>query len=179
MARITVIGLGNVLMGDDAFGPYVARLLEGWYELPEDVQVHELGTQGLDLTSWIRGSDALVVLSSVHHGGAPGELRTLGRDEVMDRELPARVPSLRHSPYEPGVRNVLLTLEFGGGAPRDVWVVGPMVGSVDLIGRLTDPVHDALPAAIDEVLRILGSLGAEAKAREPRPVVKPWWETSR
>ncbi len=50
MPRIAVIGLGNVLMGDDAFGPYVAHLLDGWYEWPDDVQVVEVGTQGLDLT---------------------------------------------------------------------------------------------------------------------------------
>ena len=179
MARISVIGLGNVLMGDDAFGPYVAQLLEGWYEFPEDVQVVELGTQGLDLTPWVRGSEALVVASSVHHGGAPGALRTLGREEVMDRELPARVPTLRNSPYEPSVRNLLLTLEFTGGAPRDVWVVGPMVESVELIGRLTDRVQAALPAAVEEVLALLRTLGVEVRAREPRPDVKPWWETSR
>lgn len=179
MARISVIGLGNVLMGDDAFGPYLAQLLDAWYEFPEDVQVVELGTQGIDLTPWVRGSDALVVLSSVHHGGAPGELKTLRRAEVMDRDLPARTPSLRNSPYEPGIRSLVLTLEFTGGAPRDVFVVGPMVESVELIGRLTDRVQQALPRAVDEVLGILRSLGIEAKPREPRRAVKPWWETTR
>jgi hydrogenase maturation protease len=179
MARISVVGLGNVLMGDDAFGPYVAQLLDGWYEFPEDVQVVELGTQGLDLTPWVRGSEALIVVSSIHHGGAPGELRTLRRDDVMDRELPVREPALRNSPYEPGVRSLMLTLEFTGGAPRDVWVVGPMVESVELIGRLTDPVQEALPRAVDEVLGILRSLGVEPKPRELRRAVKPWWETTR
>ena len=179
MARISVIGLGNVLMGDDAFGPYVAQLLAGWYEFPEDVEVVEIGTQGVDLTPWVRGTDALIVVSSVHHGGAPGELRTLARDEVMDRELPARVPSLRNSPHEPAIRNLVLTLEFTGGAPRDVWVVGPMVDSVELIGRLTDRVQEALPGAVDEVLAILRSLGLTPTPREPRPAVKPWWETAR
>ena len=53
MVRIAVVGLGNVLMGDDGFGPYVAHLLEAWYEWPDDVQVVELGTQGLDLTPYV------------------------------------------------------------------------------------------------------------------------------
>lgn len=179
MARISVVGLGNVLMGDDAFGPYVARLLDAWYEFPDDVQVVDLGTQGLDLTPYVRDSDALVVVSTVHHGGAPGELRTLGRDEVMDAELPARVPTLRTSPYEPAIRNLVLTLEFTGGAPRDVWVIGPMVESVELIGRLTDGVQAALPRAVEEVLGVLRSLGVEPRPRTPRPDVKPWWETAR
>src|SRR5512142_599875 len=132
VARIAVIGLGNVLMGDDGFGPYVAHLLHGRYEWPEDVDVVELGTQGLDLTPYVRGAEALVVVSSVHRGGTPGTLHRLERDEVLDRELPSREPSLRNSPYEPGVRNLLLTLEFTGGAPDRVWVVGAQPESIEL-----------------------------------------------
>src|SRR3989304_1414788 len=107
MARIAVIGLGNVLMGDDGFGPYVAHLLDGGYEWPEDVQVVELGTQGLDLTPYVNGLEALVVVSTVHRDGAPGPLPRLGRGETLDRALPNREPSLRSSPYEPGLRNTM------------------------------------------------------------------------
>ncbi len=39
MPRIGVLGIGNVLMGDDAFGPYVVKVLEARYELPADVEV--------------------------------------------------------------------------------------------------------------------------------------------
>jgi hydrogenase maturation protease len=177
MPRIAVIGLGNVLMGDDAFGPHVATLLDAWYEWPDDVQVVELGTQGVELTPFVRDVEALVVISSIHHGGAPGELRTLGRSEVMDPELPRRTPSLRNSPYEPQIRNHVQKLEWVGGAPRDVWVLGSAPESVELIGGLTAPVRAALPAAVAEVLAILRRLGVAPRERRPRPEVRPWWET--
>jgi Ni,Fe-hydrogenase maturation factor len=54
-----------------------------------------------------------------------------------------------------------------------------MIESVELIGRLTERVQEALPRAVDEVLAILRSLGVEATPREPRSAVKPWWETTR
>jgi hydrogenase maturation protease len=177
MPRIAVIGLGNVLMGDDAFGPHVASLLEAWYEWPADVQVVELGTQGVELTPFVRDLESLVVVSSVHHGGEPGELRRLDRAEVMDPELPRRVPTLRNSPYEPHIRNHVLKLEWIGGAPRDVWVLGVAPESIELIGGLTPKVRAALPRAIDEVLTILRPLGVVPVARSPRPAVRPWWET--
>lgn len=179
MARIAVVGLGNVLMGDDAFGPYVASLLEAWYAWPADVQVVELGTQGLDLTPYVRGVEELVVVSSVHRGGAPGTLHRLERAEVMDRTLPDREPSLRSSPYEPGLRNLVLTLEFTGGAPGGVWVVGAQPESVELTGGLSPRVRAALEPAVDAVLGILRALGAAPTPRSPRPEVRPWWEVAR
>ena len=176
MSRIAVIGLGNVLMGDDAFGPYVAKLLDAWYEWPDDVQVLELGTQGVDLTPFVRGADQLVVLSSVHRGGAPGTLHRLDHDEVMDAALPEREPRLRNSPYEPGIRKLVLTLQFTGGAPSRTWVVGAEPESVELNGGVSESVKPALPRAADEVLGILKGLGVAPRARQPRPEVAPWWE---
>jgi hydrogenase maturation protease len=121
--------------------------------------------------------EALVVVSSVHHGGAPGTLRVLPRAEVMDPELPKATPSLRSSPYEPHIRNHVLKLEWAGGAPRDLWVLGPAPESIELIGGLTPKVREALPRAVDEVLAILRGLGAVPRPRSPRPAVRPWWET--
>jgi len=176
MARVAVIGLGNVLMADDGFGPYVAEVLEGWYEWPEDVQLVEIGTQGLDLTPYVRGVEALVVASSIHRGAAPGTVFRLEHEEVMDRDLPEREPQLRHSPYEPGIRNLVLTLEFTGGAPRRVWVVGAQPETVELTGGLSDAVKPALGRAVEEVLAILKGLGITPRERSPRPDVLPWWE---
>lgn len=176
MSRIAVIGLGNVLMGDDAFGPHVAHLLEAWYEWPDDVRVVELGTQGVELTPFVRDHEALVVVSSVHDGAPPGTLRTLSRAEVMDPELPRATPSLRSSPYEPHIRNHVHKLEWIGGAPRDLWVVGASPESIELIGGLTPAVRAALPAAVARVIAILRGLGVEP-AERARAAVRPWWET--
>jgi hydrogenase maturation protease len=176
MSRIAVIGLGNVLMGDDGFGPYVAQLLEGWYEWPDEAQVVEIGTQGVDLTAFVRGVESLVVVSSVHRKAAPGSLHRLSHAEVMDRTLPEREPALRNSPYEPGLRNLVLTLQFTGGAPRQVWVVGAEPESVDLNGGLSDRVRPALEPAVQAVLELLAPLGVRPRARQPRPAVVPWWE---
>ena len=177
MSRIAVIGLGNVLMGDDAFGPHVAQLLEAWYEWPADAHVVEMGTQGVELTPFVHGHEAIVVVSSIHDGAPPGTLRTLSRAEVMDPELPKRTPSLRNSPYEPQIRNHVHKLEWVGGAPKDVWVVGAAPESIELIGGLTPAVRAALPAAVARVLALLRELGVAPAERSPRPAVRPWWET--
>ena len=56
--RVAIIGIGNVLTGDDAIGPHVVRVVEARYALPADVQVIDAGTPGYDLTAFLVGLDA-------------------------------------------------------------------------------------------------------------------------
>jgi hydrogenase maturation protease len=73
--RIAVIGIGNVLTGDDAVGPHVVRVVEARYALPADVQVIDAGTPGYDLTAFLVGLDAAILVDAVKAKAAPGELR--------------------------------------------------------------------------------------------------------
>ena len=73
MSRIAVIGIGNVLTGDDAVGPHVVRVFEARYAVPADVQVMDAGTPGYDLTAFIAGLEALVLVDSVKAKAAPGD----------------------------------------------------------------------------------------------------------
>ena len=50
---ISVIGLGNVFLGDDGFGPLVIETFRCSYECGESVEVIDLGTPGLDLAPYL------------------------------------------------------------------------------------------------------------------------------
>ncbi len=171
MARIGVLGIGNVLMGDDAFGPYVVKLLDARYEVPPTVEVRELGTPGADLALHLQDLDAAVVVDTFQVDGAPGELRLVDKAQLLSRK-----PLLPASPHEPGLREALFALEFRGGSPGDVRLVGVIPAEVELEVGLSPPVRAAVPAALEEVVRHLAALGAPAR---PRPVPRDpdlWWE---
>ena len=174
MRRIGLAGIGNVLMGDDALGPYVVKLIEARYALPPEVEVMELGTPGADLALHLDGLDAAVVVDTVQVAGAPGELRLIDRAELL-----ARRPILPASPHEPGLREALFALQFHGGAPATVRLVGVIPASVALEVGLSPPVQAAVPAAVEAALAELAALGAAA---HPRPDPRPpdlWWERPR
>ena len=65
MARTYVLGVGNVLMGDDGFGPAVVRAFNERYSVGPDVEVIDLGTPGLDLTPWMVDSHHIVTVSTM------------------------------------------------------------------------------------------------------------------
>ena len=96
MARVAVIGIGNVLTGDDAVGPHVVRVLEATHAFPEGVEIVDAGTPGYDLTGFLAGMDAALLVDAVKARGAPGELRVYDKAELLSRK-----PVLATSPPNP------------------------------------------------------------------------------
>jgi len=173
MDHIEVLGLGNVLMGDDALGPYVVKVLEAAWSFPRNVTVVDAGTPGLDLTVHMRGRRCVIVADAVRATGAPGEIRLYRKPDLLKV-----APNLCVSPHEPGLREALMTLEFAGGAPEEVLLVGVIPDGVVYRVGLSDPVQAAVPAAVQAILNELERLGAAACAREHPTVPDIWWESA-
>jgi hydrogenase maturation protease len=171
MARIAVIGIGNVLTGDDAVGPHVVKVLEARYVFPPDVSVQDLGTPGYDLTAFIAEAEAVVLVDSVKAKGAPGELRTYDKAALL-----AKRPVLATSPHEPGVREALLNAEFIGVAPPVVRLVGVIPGATETGIALTPAVREAVPRAVAAVVAELAALGVRVEERVPAAEPDLWWE---
>jgi hydrogenase maturation protease len=169
--RVAVIGLGNVLMGDDAFGPWVVQTLLAAYEFPEDVAVQDLGTPGLDLMPYVTDLEALVLVDTVRADATPGTLRLYRRNDILEHP-----PQTRLSPHDPGVKEALLTAEFAGRGPGEVLLVGAVPESTAMGVRLSPALRETVPTAAAEVLKEIERLGRRAELRSaPRPP-DIWWE---
>ncbi len=70
--RILVGGIGNIFLGDDAFGvEVVKRLAAQW--LPPGVEVVDFGIKGLDLTyALLDGYDAVILVDAIPRGQRAG-----------------------------------------------------------------------------------------------------------
>jgi len=107
MKRILVAGIGNILLGDDGIGPYVARSLQANYVFDEGVEVEDLGTPALDLIDHVAGLDALIVVDAVNNESEPGTV-TLYRKPDLTRHVPAA----RLDPHSPTLADALWAAEF-------------------------------------------------------------------
>ena len=171
MAQVALIGIGNVLAGDDAVGPHVVRVVESRYELPDGVQVIDAGTPGYDLTALIAGLDAALLVDSVRAKGAPGELRLYDRAELVSKR-----PILAVSPHEPGVREALLNADFIGVTPPIVRLVGVIPAATESGIGLSAAVRSAIPSAVARVAEELRALGVDVRERVPAREPDLWWE---
>ena len=170
--QVAILGLGNVLMGDDALGPHVIAHLAARYQLPAEVILEDLGTPGLDLHPHLAGHDVLILVDVVKSKGEPGELRLYNKEEILKHP-----PGPRTSPHDPGVKEALLGLQFAGTDPEKVMLVGVIPNNTcDLEVGLSTAVRRAIPLAVDAVVAELAELGIEAVPRQPAPEPDIWWE---
>jgi hydrogenase maturation protease len=146
MSRILVAGVGNVLRGDDGFGPAVVARLG---ELPAGVDAVETGIGGVALLQEIlAGCDGLVLVDAVDRGAAPGTLFELAPEvgeatHVADVHLanPDRVLSIAKSM---------------GALPPRVRIVGCQPADVDTLWEDLSPVVElAVERALGVVRRIV------------------------
>jgi hydrogenase maturation protease len=152
--------IGNIFLGDDAFGVEVARRLAG-RSLPDHVRVVDFGIRGFDLTLALL-DDALgaaILVDAVPRGGQPGTLYVIEPDWDQDdpSDPPQPLPIEMHS-LDP-VR-VLRLVAAMGGRPKRLLLVGcePTPFDPDL-----DPPMElsaAAQAAVDQAVLLVESLAA-------------------
>jgi hydrogenase maturation protease len=68
-----ILGVGNIIMGDEGFGIHVVRHLKKM-QLPDNVIVEEGGVGGFNLLGYLDGVERLVVVDVMMLDSPPGEL---------------------------------------------------------------------------------------------------------
>jgi hydrogenase maturation protease len=166
---VLIGGIGNVLLGDDAIGPYVIRLLESSYEFDDNVEIADLGTPALDLTHRIAGRDAVILIDCVASNEAPGTLQLFRKDDIL-RTMPAQ----RLDPHSPALAECLLTAEMLGAMPQSVLLIGIVGATFEPGLPLTDAVREAATLAVDAILKELQGFGITPR-RFLAPASAPMW----
>src|SRR5947209_17090655 len=116
--RILVACVGNIFLGDDAFGVEVARRLAR--RQPPEVRVVDFGIRGFDLTyALLEDYEAVVLVDAVPRGGPPGTLYVLEPDTAEPADAPATVETHDMDPMK-----VLRLVRAMGGRVRRLVVVG-------------------------------------------------------
>jgi hydrogenase maturation protease len=149
--KAAVYGIGNILLGDDGVGPAVINYLTANRMLDDNVTVEDLGTPSLDLPNYMAGYDRIIFIDAVAADAPPGTIRLYSREEIV-----ATPPGIRISPHEPTINDALIVLDFAGGAPREVVLVGIVPHILDGGMTLSPAVAAAVPHAAEAVLAEMG-----------------------
>jgi hydrogenase maturation protease len=154
--RILIACIGNIFLGDDAFGVEVARKLAG-RPMPQGVRVVDFGIRGLDLTyALLEDCDVAILVDAAPRGQAPGTLYVIEPPPQIRRDS----PSAQIAPGNPIIdahgmdpAKVLQAVAMMGGGLRQVLVVGcepmPFNSDEDMQMALSPQVAAAVPAAVE------------------------------
>jgi hydrogenase maturation protease len=153
--RTVVIGVGNVILGDDGVGWRVADAVDRGLGQRPDVVVIRVGTGGLTLMELMEGFDRTVVIDAMHTGSVPeGTVRVFPLSA-----LPEAGTSPLRSSHDVSLGAALEVGRcLGTRLPPEVTVVAvETTPDFHFSDHLTPLVAAAVPAAAQAVLAAITS----------------------
>ena len=160
--RVLVLGIGNILWGDEGFGVRAVEVFHRAHKMPAWVSVLDGGTQGLYLVQYVEEAERLLVFDAIDYGLAPGTLHV-----VRDDEVPKFTGAKKMSLHQTGFQEVLSAADLLGRLPRHLALVGCQ--PLDLEnwgGALTPPVRAAIEPALAAARQILAEWGVPVRVRK-------------
>lgn len=148
---ILILGLGNLLLGDEGVGIHVVRRLQHM-PLPPEVEVIDGGTGGFELLAHCRGRKKAIIIDAVNIAAEPG---------AVFRFAPEELPEPSHqtfSAHEGGVHELLHFCKTLVPPPEMI-----IYGIVPLeTQRLSMQLSEPLARKLDEIAALIAAEVAQA-----------------
>ncbi len=145
MKKTLVLGVGNLLLTDDGVGIHTIQRLQAAQTFPEEVQVLDGGTCGLDLLQYLEGVERLIIVDAAQLCQPAGTIVRMEGEQV-----PAFL-SLKTSPHEIGLPELLFAAKLTDIYPQEVVVFGVQPESIETSLGLTA----AVAARLDELVELV------------------------
>ncbi|MCX8084328.1 MAG: HyaD/HybD family hydrogenase maturation endopeptidase [Calditerrivibrio sp.] len=145
--NILVLGLGNLLMNDDAVGVVAVQELKKIINDNDHLRIVDGGTLGLDLLHYLEWADNMIIVDGVDLGIEPG---TVVRIEGEDINV---VFESKLSPHQMGLKDILLTAELIGCKPSKITLFGIQTKSIQMDMSLSDEVKNSLNKLLKHVIQ--------------------------
>jgi len=143
-----VLGVGNLLMGDEGVGVHAARQLAS-EPLPSTVEVLDGGTGGFHLLSLFKEYDPIILIDATQDGDPPGTVKLVKPKFASD--FPRTL-----SAHDIGLRDLLETAQLLGPLPT-LYLITVSIGELQ---EMSVELSPSVSGAVEEVLRIIhGILG--------------------
>ena len=150
---LLVLGLGNVICGDDGLGVVAVHLLQRRYQAPDGVSVLDGGTLGLSLLTYLEEAQEAILVDAIRADGPPGSPVRIEGDDVA----PAMAERL--SAHQVGVADLLEGARWRERYPSRVILLGLVPESLELgLGR-TPAVEAAMPQLVERIVAEARDLG--------------------
>ncbi len=141
--RALVMGVGNLLMGDEGVGVHAARQLAS-EPVPSAVEVLDGGTGGFHLLSLFAEYDPIILIDATQDGDPPGTVKLVKPKFASD--FPRTL-----SAHDVGLRDLLETAQLLGPLPT-LYLITVSIGELQ---EMSVELSPSIAGAVGEVLRVV------------------------
>ena len=145
-----ILGLGNVLLADEAVGAAVIRRLESEADPAAPLRFLDGGTLSFTLAVPIAECPRLIVIDAAAMGDTAGSVRVF-EGEAMDRQLRRHAKSV----HEVSLADLLDIARLTDSLPARRALIGIEPAMIDWGDELTPAVAAAVPVALERVWELL------------------------
>ncbi len=149
MDDILVLGLGNLLLGDEAVGIHALRRLMSEHQYPPEIAMVDGGTLGLDLLPLFQQYQRILMIDAIALEQPPGTVQ-LYRDQDIHEVLTSKL-SLHHL----NITDVLALAALLGQSPSEIVLIGVVPECIELKLELSPAVAASLPKVLETATSVL------------------------
>ncbi len=147
--QLLILGLGNLLMGDEGLGVHFARAMEEAV-LPENVTVLDGGTGGFHLMSYLEDYPVIIAVDATLDERPAGTLRLI--EPRFSKDFPRSL-----STHDIGLRDLIEGLQILGKMPK----IYLFVVSIDTVQPLYIGLSPEVGAVMPDLLQKVRKLAYE------------------
>jgi len=148
---ILILGIGNVLMGDEGVGVHAIRYLEQEETFPGHVRLLDGGTGGFHLLSYLHDYSRIIMIDATMDGTSAGTVRVLTPRFASD--FPRAL-----SAHDIGLRDLVETAALTRSLPS-IHLITVSIDSIQpMTMELSDAARLALPLVASEIRSIIATL---------------------
>lgn len=161
LPRVLVAGIGNVFLGDDAFGVEVVKKLEQT-TFPSGVNVVEFGIRGMDLVYALGdGYDAAILVDAAPRNAEPGTIEVIEADDDTFEGVTIEGHGMHPS------QAIALARQIGSIPPRLI-VVACEPAAIPLPDEICEGLSAPVAAAVDRAATLVIELIEDLRKSQPR-----------
>jgi hydrogenase maturation protease len=158
--KVLIVGIGNIFLGDDAFGVEVVKRLQ-LRDLPGNVVVRDFGIRSYDLAyALIEPWEQVILVDAVPRDGEPGTLYKIRieNEEISDAEVDADAHTMNPAA-------VLKLVRALGGNTGPLMVIGCEPANLEPDPNGSFGLSAPVAAAVDEAAAMVEELVTNSQTK--------------
>jgi hydrogenase maturation protease len=170
--KVLILGVGSILMTDDGIGIRAVEELQRRFRFPDNVEVLDGGTSGIELLPYISNKDYLIIIDAIKGDSPPGTVL-----KVEGKDVPAKFRT-RISPHQLGISDLIAVAQLTGELPKELVLFGIEPERIELGIGLSEPAKANFNRLINAIVDEIKRKGCAVEPIEdPAPADSIWGST--
>ena len=143
MEKILILGIGNLLMGDEGVGVHTIKAIEG-KSFPDDVDILDGGTGGFHLMAYFQEYENIIMID------ATMDKKPTGTVSVIEPKFASDFPKSL-SAHDIGLKDMIESVTIIGKLPK-IYLITVTIDTIQSMQmELSTKVKDAIPEVIKKI----------------------------